>query len=527
MKIGNNSNFKEEYRLDNTSIANVDHRLEQFLADLEIDSKESIRIRLSIEEILLIWAETLGENSKCTLSYSELFGKRTLMVAVPGMQFDPTTYENSVMSMVINKPNLLAAMGAVAEYIYNNGQNIIKIALPKKQGNTFVLYGISIAAAVVLGLIFRCMLPQMGMMLVDNLINPLFDTIIRMFQLIAGPLIFLSILSGMLEIGDISDFGKIGKGLIKNAVINTFIISVLSIVFALCIVPFEFANGASGAGELKSVVDIVLDVVPNNIIEPFQTGNAMQIIFISICIGCGFLVLGKSVSNVTDFLLHLNVLVQYLMTLITKILPVFIFLCCVNLVMTSDITKLTSLVIPLVMTITLCFVYMIATGVHASYVTKIPVKTLFKYQFPTWVIATSTASSAASYASNIECCTEKLRIDKKLTYFGIPFGQVIYMPSTAIEYSVMSICMAVSLGLPLNILFIVKTMVLSTILAIATPPIPGGAITCFTIILSELGISLEVLPLVITVDIFLDYVATGTDVVSLQHLLLVFAKKKR
>lgn len=208
MKIGNNSNFKEEYRLDNTSIANVDHRLEQFLADLEIDSKESIRIRLSIEEILLIWAETLGENSKCTLSYSELFGKRTLMVAVPGMQFDPTTYENSVMSMVINKPNLLAAMGAVAEYIYNNGQNIIKIALPKKQGNTFVLYGISIAAAVVLGLIFRCMLPQMGMMLVDNLINPLFDTIIRMFQLIAGPLIFLSILSGMLEIGDISDFGK-------------------------------------------------------------------------------------------------------------------------------------------------------------------------------------------------------------------------------------------------------------------------------------------------------------------------------
>lgn len=92
---------------------------------------------------------------------------------------------------------------------------------------------------------------------------------------------------------------------------------------------------------------------------------------------------------------------------------------------------------------------------------------------------------------------------------------------------VMSICMAVSLGLPLNILFIVKTMVLSTILAIATPPIPGGAITCFTIILSELGISLEVLPLVITVDIFLDYVATGTDVVSLQHLLLVFAKKKR
>ena len=42
---------------------------------------------------------------------------------------------------------------------------------------------------------------------------------------------------------------------------------------------------------------MVLNIIPGNIISPFQTGNALQIIFLACICGAGTLVLGDSVSE--------------------------------------------------------------------------------------------------------------------------------------------------------------------------------------------------------------------------------------
>ena len=42
---------------------------------------------------------------------------------------------------------------------------------------------------------------------------------------------------------------------------------------------------------------------------------------------------------------------------------------------------------------------------------------------PTFLIGLSTASSAAAYSTNVECCEKQLGIDRQIINFGIPLGQ--------------------------------------------------------------------------------------------------------
>lgn len=52
---------------------------------------------------------------------------------------------------------------------------------------------------------------------------------------------------------------------------------------------------------------------------------------------------------------------------------------------------------------------------------------------PTFLIGLSTASSAAAYSTNVECCEKQLGIDRQIINFGIPLGQVVFMPGAAVN----------------------------------------------------------------------------------------------
>ena len=59
--------------------------------------------------------------------------------------------------------------------------------------------------------------------------------------------------------------------------------------------------------------------------------------------------------------------------------------------------------------------------------------------------------------------------------------------------------------------------VISTLIAIAMPPIPGADILCYTLLFSTLGIPAEALVPATAIGILLDYLDTGCNV-----LLLLF-----
>jgi len=73
----------------------------------------------------------------------------------------------------------------------------------------------------------------------------------------------------------------------------------LACLLALPFFSLHFVQQAGGGGQLDSLLQMVLDFIPSNIITPFQSGNTLQIILLAVAVGSALLILSRQVDMVT------------------------------------------------------------------------------------------------------------------------------------------------------------------------------------------------------------------------------------
>ena len=185
------------------------------------------------------------------------------------------------------------------EYHYENGKNFLKLTLSNKQSGQLRSVMLGILLGIICGAALSFGLPNAGNMVQTWFVSPIFDTFMNILTLIAGPMIFLAVYCGIYEMGDAATFGKIGKRLIIRFTSFVFLILIAAgLMVSWLFISFSGKNHISGSA-IMDLYQMVLNIIPGNIISPFQTGNALQIIFLACICGAGTLVLGDSVSGMT------------------------------------------------------------------------------------------------------------------------------------------------------------------------------------------------------------------------------------
>ena len=139
---------------------------------------------------------------------------------------------------------------------------------------------------------------------------------------------------------------------------------------------------------------------------------------------------------------------------------------------------------------------------------------------PTFLIGVGTASSIAANGECSESLKKKMGVNKRFVDFGQPVGGVVFMPSTAMNFMVCAVYMASYYNVDVSILWFIIAIVICTFVAVATPPVPGGAIAAYTVIFSQLGIPSDAVAIVIALDILFDFIATAFDGAFLQLELI-------
>jgi Na+/H+-dicarboxylate symporter len=100
----------------------------------------------------------------------------------------------------------------------------------------------------------------------------------------------------------------------------------------------------------------------------------------------------------------------------------------------------------------------------------------------------------------------------------------MFPPATAIYFILICIYTAEVYGIECSLAWFVLAIFSAVILAIAAPPIPGGTLTCYTIMFVQLGLPEEALVVALALDVIFDFVATGMNMFTLQQELLIQAK---
>ncbi|MCR4589304.1 MAG: dicarboxylate/amino acid:cation symporter [Lachnospiraceae bacterium] len=298
-----------------------------------------IRIRLSLEEALLSYQKAFGEEAEFRLETGGSFGSSMIRLTIPGESHDPFADSSFITDEDNLMRNAMIRMGKLPRWRFKRGANEILCTFTKKTSSDWIYLITAIVAAIFLGLLVRLSPESVQALLRDGIISPMVNTFLGFLNAVAGPMIFLSVVWGIYSIGDASTFSRIGRRLLSR--FGGFV-TIMIVICAIIILPlFSLHFGASqGGSDFSQLYMMILNIIPGNLFTPFAEGNTLQILFIACISGIAMLVHGKNTQSVADLSEQLGLIVNFIMMLVSKLVPVFVFGSLFNIIVSSELSPI-------------------------------------------------------------------------------------------------------------------------------------------------------------------------------------------
>ena len=515
---------EETVLLDAAGIDRLAVLLTGSLGQAAVERKETLRLRLATEDILGVWRRGAADGAACKFRCGTRWGRAYIELLLPGQRMDPSDADAAEGGPLLYT-NLLAQAGLAPVYSYQDGVNRLAFYPPKPQRfGPLAQLLLAIAASVVCGLLCIAA-PESARNAVSGVITPLFNALMGILQTLASPMIFLSVCCGIVNIGDVQTLGKIGKTVLLRFLAAIYLITGIT---AGCVVwLFRSGDGAAvtGSSAAAQIYDMVLGIVPSNLVSPFLEGNTLQIIFMAVCIGAALLVLGEKAGAVRTLLDHTNTVVQFLMELVSRYIVVFVFVSLLSLMLSQSLSGLGGVAKGLALGMAACLLWPLLYALAVSIRLSVSFPMLLRKLLPTYLIALSTASSSAALSTDLETCEKRLGISEHVAGFAVPLGQVIFKTGGAVGFFVLALGLAEFYGVAMPLPWVVTGVLVSGLLAIAAPPIPGGSLTCYTVLLTQLGIPEEAIGLAVAGNVILDFFMTSCGISCLQSDLVLSSRR--
>lgn len=513
---------KTVYELNEASIDLASQELQRFLASAGQDEKSILHLRLILEDALNKWKNGSAQAGSFTIRTGTMFGRSTVSIRMAGREIDPFSEDGEDdFFPVIGR--LKASLGSFPVYSYQNGANQIQIKLRKKRGSTLRNMLAAILLSIPAALLGLLLPADAREVVTGSVLTPICDIFLQILSALAGPMLFFSITWGIFGLGDLATFERIGKKMFFRFCGITFLITACSFFAILPFAGIPYESGGFSLPELQGICGLLREIVPKDIVSPFLYGNTVQIIFMATVAGIIMLILNSQMSAVGAFVEQVNYGIRYLMEIVTDFVPLLIFVVIVRLIWSDALGEILTAWKPLAsfLTVTLliqCLILLYAAGKVRTRPLRLAGKLL-----PTFLIALTTSSTSASLATIVGCCEKDLGIDKKMTGFGVPLGIVLYKPVIAINFTACALYLTGVCGGKASVSWMLSSVLFISILAIAMPPIPGGELICYTLLLSRLRLPSDAMNTLVILNVFFDFFATGFGMTYLQCELLLQA----
>ena len=520
MVIMNEEGFLTDQTIDEWSSKVED----LYVKSLKGKNASSQTVKIGIEEILLRNRDHFSTDAKCRIKCHKYINTLRIVIAVQGEQYNPLIHDYNAFAY-----DILEKLDVKPSYTYHarNRLNIVSfpVRIPERKNAMLVNIGIAVILAILTKLLASILPGDIGAQYIKPIISALFSKMAFIFSAVATPLVFLAVINGISGLGDVVSFGRVGTKLLRRMLFTYCMAMAIMIGFGAVMGLASVGVSSTATGGMKDVGALVLDMIPNNLIEPFRIDNDLQVIVISIFVGAVMLTLGDRVPHVRSFLSELGHVVNKMMFVVCKFLPLFIYLGISDLILGDRLKNISKVVLILVMTLCGAALVILITCIRTKVITKQPLKTIIAAQIPSLIINLTTSSQVSALPESIKCCKEKYGIDSKLVDFGLPLGIVIYMPNGAIMLGSMAwVLTAMGTG-PVAIGTVLKIAFVAMVIAIAAPPIPGSAFAVMPILFSACGTDMSMMPLAVIVASTVGYLLPAMNGFCLQQELLMTAWK--
>lgn len=371
-----------------------------------------------------------------------------------------------------------------------------------------------VVLGLILGVVCGIYLPQY----VDTL-KPIGTIFLRLIKMVIIPLIFFSILAGITSMRDSAAFERVG---IKSVIVyfgSTCFAVIFSLAVAHILKPGEGVTidfGSLPKEHLKestfSLVELLVNIVPNNIFESLANATILQVVFFSVFAGIVINGMGATADPLRSVIQSASKMVLIMISKIVQLSPYAAFALIAWVVGTQGfgvMISLSKLVAAIVITMGLQYLIF---GLFILVFCRMSPIPFYKKSLEYQLIAFSTGSSKASLSTTMKVCREKLGVSEASTSFVLPLGASINMDGLAIKLGLSAIFFAQVMGIHLSINDYLLIILTATLGSIGGAGIPGAFIIMLPMVLTAVHLPIEGVALLVGVDRLLDLLSTTINI---------------
>ena len=344
---------------------------------------------------------------------------------------------------------------------------------------------------------------------------------VNMIMMLVVPLVFVSIVCGVLELKDLKSFGRLGGKTFGFYIINTLVAIFAALAVALLLQPGRGVDMTGGTGlqitatELPNLIQLIVNIVPSNPVAAFTSGNMLQVIFMALLVGGAVKSLGKGVPLLTQGFLEGNKLMMKLITVVMQLAPIGVFALMLKLGATLEaeifVSVLEYVFVILGLLLTWIFiVYPMAVGAF----TPVSAKEFRAKTREQILFSLSTASSNATIPVTMRTLTEKLGVKRAVAGFGVPLGATMNMGGVSIYITIAIFFVANAFGAPIAMEQLPALLFSIFLLSVGAGGVPGGGMVMIGVLIHQMGLPVEAFAIVAALDRLIDMVLTSCNVVG-------------
>lgn len=396
-----------------------------------------------------------------------------------------------------------------------------------------------ILLAMFLGIIIGLLFNQEINILPQSLYKP-FETyalvpigkiFVNAIKMLVVPMVFVSLVNGVAQMGDIKKLGRIGSKTVGLYLITTALAISIGISLALLINPGANSNLVTSniAYEVKEAIpfmDIIVDMVPTNPLKSMTEGNMLQVIVFSLLLGVAITSINKEKSKqILGIFDALNDAILKIVDYIMLLAPLGVFCLISKVLATLGLSSLVNLGLYMI-------TILLALAAHLIFVytlflfgfTKLTPITFYKKFWPVMSLAFSTSSSNATLPVTMEVVETQFGVKKSILGFTLPLGATVNMDGTAIMQGVATVFISQLFNVNLTLPQILTVILTATLASVGTAGVPGVGMITLAMVLESVGLPVEGIALIIGVDRILDMCRTAVNVTGDAVVTLIVAK---
>ncbi len=323
------------------------------------------------------------------------------------------------------------------------------------------------------------------------------ELFIRLIRMIVVPLVFVTLVSGLISMGDPSKLGSLGVRTLALYLVTTLIAISIGLCLAAILQPGAgvdlSAVAPTSVQEAIPLSERLMSIVPENPIAAMAEGNILAIIFFALLLGISLLTIGDLGKPVADFMSAGAEAMLRITHWIMEAAPFGAFALIAQLSGTAGVGALLD-VLTLALAVAVGFLAHM-TFMHGFIIMKLmlglPPIRFFLGARDAMLMAFSTSSSSATLPISMSCAEENLGIRPVVSSTVLPLGATINMDGTALYVGIVTVFGAQAFNIDLSLADYLLVAGSTTIVSIGTAAVPGASLFLMAAVMDTIGMTPE------------------------------------